>query len=136
MIDLDVIGSSTGVAPMTLSGDPVSGIRLLGQRVLILLLSNVSELLRDDEGSTLINALGSGTYDDEYTRLFLYSAIYRVLDILKADTNKYPDDETIRDINVDTVKMSGDVLDFTISVTSMSGDNTAVTAQTGAIYGY
>lgn len=135
MIDLDVVGSNTGALSMAVSGKPISGVHLLGQRVLLILLSDISEMLREDEGATFINAIGSGTYDDEYTRLFLYSAIYRVLDVLKADPNVYPDDETIQDITVDTVKMSGDVLDFTITVTSMAGNTTAVTTQTGAIYG-
>ena len=135
MIDLNVLGSGNNELPMTISSVPISGVQLLGQRILIILLSSVSEILREQEGSTFINAIGSGVYDTEYTSLLINSAVYKVIDIIDNDHEKYPDDETLRDIKVSDIKYTDGVVTFTLSVTSTAGNTTDIHAGTGDIYG-
>ena len=133
MKDLNITNphGSSGAVQFTVSPTPVSGIQLLGQRVLIILLTNVSEELRDLEGSTFNNIFSSGSYGDDYAYMMLYSAIYRTMEVLKADTTEYPDSETLMDIDVTEVQATGDTVEFTITVYNKEGESTQVASQAG-----
>jgi hypothetical protein len=133
--DLNItnVTGSDGAVPFMVDPTPVSGIKLLGQRVLIILLTNVSEELRALEGSTFNNIFSSGSYDDDYAYMMLYSAIYRTIEVIKADTTEYPASETLRDIDVTAVTTAGDTVYFTITVYNKEGESTQVATQAGGL---
>ena len=117
-------------AVMSLTGKTLSGVRLLGQRVLIALLTNISGVLRRNEGSTLSNTLGSIQVVESLVRMAIGTAVSSIQTDLHEDDEMYSDEDILGDIYIDdvTVESTGRII-FTISVTNRAGESETVSGE-------
>lgn len=131
MIDINITNNKGHEVPFDIQGNTTSGISLLAQRILVVLLSQISDYLRDSEGSTLINGIGSGVADSGYASLLLLSALKQVESIIKMDTTSLDPHEILDTIKIHKVEALGDHIDFTIVVYNKAGDTQELTSTIG-----
>ena len=128
MKDFNLLGvSDTGKVVLTPSPQTVQGIQLLAQRVLVVLLTEYSGILRAYEGTSLITNIGSSNVISGHVSLLLSSAIASATDILKKDSYSNDPEELLDNIKLYNVTVDGDGVSFSIIVTSKAGDATTVT---------
>ena len=133
MIDINITRSDTGKeSPMDFVGGTVSGIHALAQRVLVVLLTQSTDMLRSDEGSTLITSIRSGAGDSDYARLLMLSAISRTKDVIR-NNQEGSEEEQLKDILIQSTALEGDTISFTIVVYSQAGEYIDITSEVGAV---
>ena len=134
MKDIDIlnIDKSTSKADMTLTGDKVSGIRMLAQRILVVLLTDMQGLLRSSEGSEAFGVLTSYTGNATYASLLLTSSISTVSSVLMSDTQG-PSEERLQSIVVQDVSTNDGSINFTLLITNAAGESEIISSNIGAI---
>lgn len=133
MMDLDVLcvtGPDTPAA-MSISGKRLSGITSLAQRVVIVLMTRVDELLRQNEGTSIRRDGLYSNSGDDYLSLLLGSALFDVVNIIRGDTESTDPSEILKDACVSSVGTSDDGVSFTINVYNEAGESIEVPANTG-----
>lgn len=131
MRDIDILSIQDDTsAALTVGSPSISGIRLLAQRVLVILLTNMNELLRAGEGTESGAFIGIDHSSSDYLRLLITSSVDSVKRILLQETGNTPD-ESLKSINIGDIEISSGNADFTIVVSNKSGDTESITANTG-----
>lgn len=131
MIDINITQlSSDNRATFMPQPNSVSGIKLLAQKVSIILLTKMSEVLRSGEGSTFIGSIGTASNTPEYVSLLLFGALDDVQRIMGQDKTS-PDNERLGSLSTEAVSVSGDAVSFTLRVVSVSGESTEITSAIG-----
>lgn len=122
MSDLQVFRDNGDIS---FTGKPLTGAALLSQRLLIILLTNVDELLREQEG-TLIPSLfydGANGYEDSTIQNLLAIATAKTVeyynDTLTEDT---PDTERIASYVVDHFSRVLDTIEIAMTLTTAAGE--------------
>lgn len=130
MIDIDIVVQSDNgqAADLVVSGHRVSGIKALAQRVLIVLLTSSSGMLRSQEGTRLPDSYGNSHLVPEYYTLLMGSAIASTMSIIKNDTTSNDPTEILSDIRLLDVKTTEDSMSFTIAVYNRAGEQITVTS--------
>ena len=134
MKDIDIlnVNTDTNRAGMAITGDKVSGIRLLAQRVLVILLTDMQGLLRSSEGSEALGVLTTYTSNATYASLLLTSAVSTVSSILISDADD-PPEEALHSISVQDVTIDGGSINFTLLITNKAGESEIIESNTGVI---
>lgn len=132
MRDIDILNVNLAdtKAGLTVSGNTVTGIKLLAQRVLVILLTDMTETLRSREGAEIYDILVSYQNSTDYASLLLISAISTVKSILFADTG-LPDAESLRDIVIQDVHTTNGTVEFSIEITNKAGDSDIISYSPG-----
>lgn len=122
-IDLAVRYPGTG--GFFIDGHLVSGIELLAQKVLIVLLTPQNGPCRLEEGTIFSEIMnnGPGGYDDVTLFNLMNISLSDVSAILKAEeTADMSDDERLASLSLEKVQRMGDTITFDIAVVSVSGE--------------
>lgn len=133
MRDLDILSIATGTnkASMDVTGHTVSGIRLLAQRIIVILMTNYNDILRSQEGTSFMDNVGSGQVSLSYAGLLMTSAIASTIDALNesADENA-PDEERIADLRIQNMSLDGDRITFDLYVENKANESTTISSDT------
>jgi hypothetical protein len=133
MRDLDIlnVSRSTGKASFGLGEGYVTGIRLLAQRVIVILLTNYNETLRQSEGTSFVSNMRSGQISLAYVGLLMTSAMASTIEILSgsADDNA-TDEERIADLRIQNIELDGDRILFDLYVSNKAGESTTISSNT------
>lgn len=134
MNDIDIlnVNKDTNKAFLTVSGYKISGVKLLAQRVLLLLLTDMRESLRSAEGTEAPELLVSYSGSINHASMLIASAVSTVKNILIAEVHDDPS-EALYDISIQDVNTDTGSINFTLLVTSMSGESDTISSNTGDI---
>ena len=126
MIDINLIDNRH--SPI---GGQISGISALAQRVSIVLQTKASELLRENEGTSLRDLIGTSQADISYVSAMLSSVVTEVIDVLRDGNDELPDDEALNTAYISNISINGDSVSFTLTVVSRSGDTYGMPSSIG-----
>lgn len=136
MIDLQIIKAHKPDTPaiVDITGDKVSGISLLAQRVVIVLLTDISDLLRSMEGSSLVSSIGNSQSSLSYVSLLVTSALADVSEAIRRDPGEASsDDEILSELSIyDISENDGDII-VTLNVLSKSGESMLTKTNIGSL---
>lgn len=124
MIDIDITTNLDALGASTLepTGGVVSGVRLLAQRVLVVFMTNISDILRYSEGSSFINGFGSSQVSTDYISLLVSSALADTrMVVINSTPEDSPSDEKLQNISIHDIQVQADKAIITLTVTSESG---------------
>ena len=116
MIDINLIDTRSNKL-----GDQISGLEALSQRVFIILHTKASEPLRSDEGTSLVDLIGTSQVDITYVGMILSSMVSEIVSIMSPGNSELPDDEALDTVYISEVAVNGDHVSFTLNVVSKSG---------------
>ena len=122
MSDLQVFKDNGEVA---FTGECLTGAAQLSQRLLIILLTNVDEVLREQEGTILPSLFYDGVngYDDDSIQNLLSIAIAKTVeyynDFITEDT---PDKERIASYTLDNFSRVLDSVEISMTLTTAAGE--------------
>lgn len=133
MRDLDIlnVSRSTGKASFGLGEGYVTGIRLLAQRVIVILLTNYNETLRQSEGTSFVSNMRSGQISLAYVGLLMTSAMASTIEILSGSVDdNATDEERIADLRIQNIELDGDRILFDLYVSNKAGESTTISSNT------
>lgn len=133
MMDIGIVMNRGTNSPIEfdLSGEKVSGIELLAQRVLVILLTNVNEVLRSSEGSSFIRTYGNTQSSSEFVSLIFASALSDVINIIKKDNSSDDPSEILADATATVISVSEGSVQFNLNVYSASGEVSQILTSAG-----
>lgn len=133
MRDLDIlnVSRSTGKASFGLGEGYVTGIRLLAQRVIVILLTNYNETLRQNEGTSFVSNMRSGQISLAYVGLLMTSAMASTIEVLSGSVDdNATDEERIADLRIQNIELDGDRILFDLYVSNKAGESTTISSNT------
>lgn len=131
MIDLDILNTTDNKVYFSPSGNKLSGVEALAQRVLIVLLTRVSDVLREHEGTRLPSIGSSMQFGVDYMSLILSSAIFDACSVIRKDTDTTDPREQLNDVRIANISIDNDLVVFTIDVYNNAGDVSTLSASSG-----
>ena len=133
MKDIDIlnIDNTSNKAGLSISGNTVTGIRLLAQRVLLILLTDISGTLRTGEGTDLSDILMTQQSSTDHVSLLLISAISTAKSILYSEVPEEAS-EALQDIIIQDVNTENGTIEFSIVVTNRLGHSDTIAYTTGS----
>lgn len=133
MMDIGIVMNRGTNSPIEfdLSGKKISGIELLAQRVLVILLTNVNEVLRSSEGSSFIRTYGNTQSSSEFVSLIFASALSDVINIIKKDNSSDDPSEVLADATATVISVSEGSVQFNLNVYSASGEVSQISTSAG-----
>ena len=134
MIDLDILNiDSNNKALCSISGDKVSGVRLLAQRVMVILLTSMSGLLRSSEGSDFIQEDMAPNTQIDRISMAVSSALASVKHVIGMDNGVYPLSEQLEDIRIHNIYGESGSIVIELIVYSKDGSSSIVSIPTGDV---
>lgn len=129
MRDIDIlnINNTTSMASLSVAGSVVSGIRLMAQRAIIIILTDINGMLRSSEGTEASDIIQAYQNNTNYASLLLTSAISTAMRVLSADSSTDNSDR-IKDISIQSINTDNGDLNFTLLVQNASGESYAVSS--------
>jgi hypothetical protein len=129
MIDIDLFSANKGEVVAGTTGNTISGVEVLSQRVLVVLNTKASEPLRSQEGCSLVDMLGNSHTDSTYVYMILSSVVSEIMESMTY--GEQSEDNELSNISVSNVSINGDTVKFELTVVSKSGQTYTTDATIG-----